>query len=260
VFGNGTTPAFDETDYGLTVGFRWDASRHFDLAPDTLTVGVIGNYTHSDIDVGTNAALAPFFDKTGSVDVDSWSAGAFGLVTDGRRYGLVTVTATMGTPETENFVLGSRGEFDTLGFTASAMSGVLIPVGSSTLDLRGGLTVITASGDDYTDSAGVRFSDAELEEFSGQVSARLFRVVRTEDGSFRPFIQGGLSQRFHYSNDVDVDGVKFSFEDADTSVFARAGVDFDINRSMQAYVSVRGDASESMEAIAAQVGLTFKLD
>jgi outer membrane autotransporter protein len=84
--------------------------------------------------------------------------------------------------------------------------------------------------------------------------------MKTESGSFRPFIQGGLSQRFHYSNEVDVEGVTFDFEDDDTTVFARAGVDFDIDRSLQAYVSVRGDANESLEAIAAQVGLTFKLD
>jgi hypothetical protein len=260
VFGNGMTPAFDETDYGLTVGFRWDGSRYFDLDPNTVTFGVIANYTHTDIDIGTNAALAPFFDETGRADVDSFSAGVFGLVTDGRKYGLVTVTSTLGTPETDNFVMASQAEYDTLGFTASAVTGVLIPLGASTLDLRGGLTFITANGDDYTDSAGVRFSDAELEEFSGQVSARLFRVIKTESGAFRPFIQGGLSQRFHYSNEVDVEGVTFSFEDDDTTVFARAGVDFDIDRSLQAYVSVRGDANESLEAIAAQVGLTFKLD
>ena len=258
--GNGMTPAFDETDVGLTVGLRWDASRHFDLEKSSLTFGLIANYTHTEINLGTNDVLAQFFDKTGSADVDSWSVGTFGLITDGRKYGLLSVTGTFGTPETQNFVLDSTADFNTAGIAVSAMTGVLVPIGGSTLDLRGGFNFIHASADNYTDSAGVRFSDAELNEISGTVSARLFRVVRLENGAFRPFIQGGLTQRLHYSNDVDVDGVTFSFEDADTTVFARAGVDFDIDRYFQAYVAVRGDASSSFEAISAQVGLTFKLD
>jgi hypothetical protein len=258
--GNGLTPAFDETDVGLTVGLRWDASRRFDLEQNSLTFGLIANYTHTDIDVGTNEVLAPFFDKTGSADIDSWSVGTFGLITDGRKYGLLTVTGTFGTPQTENYVLGSTADFSTAGIAVSAMSGVLVPLGGSTLDLRGGFNFIHASADDFVDSAGIRFSDAELEEISGTVSARLFRVVKLDEGSFRPFIQGGLTQRLHYSNEVNVENVTFSFEDADTIVFARAGVDFDIDRYLQAYVAVRGDASESFEAIAAQVGLTFRLD
>jgi hypothetical protein len=260
LLGNGTTPAYDETDYGLTLGVRWDASSHFDLAPNSLTFGVIGNYTHTDLDFGTNAALAPFLDKSGQADVDSWSVGTFGLVTDGRKYGLLTLNATFGSPDTENFALASTAEYNTFGIAASAISGVLIPVGGATLDLRGGLTFISASGDDYTDSAGVHFRDAELEEISGELSARLFQVVRFESGTLRPFIQGGLSQRLHYSNEVEVEGVTFSFEDADTTVFARAGVDFEIDRSLQAYLAVRGDVNESLEAITGQVGLTFKID
>ena len=260
LLGNGTTPAFDETDYGLTLGIRWDASRHFDLAPNTLTFGAIGNYTHTDLDFGTNAALAPYLDKSGKAEVDSWSAGAFGLITDGRKYGLLTLNATFGSPETENFALASTAEYSSFGIAASAMSGVLIPVGRATLDLRGGFTFISASGDDYTDSAGVHYSNAELEEISGEFSARLFQVVKLESGTLRPFIQGGLTQRLHYSNEVEVEGVRFSFDDADTTVFARAGIDFDIGRSLQAYLAVRGDVNESIEAITAQVGLTFKMD
>jgi hypothetical protein len=258
--GNGMTPEFDETDIGLTVGLRWDASHHAGLDRGALTFGLIANYTHTDIDLGTNDVLAEFFDRTGSADVDSVSLGSFGLITDGRKYGLVTVTGTLGAPQTQNFVLGSTADYDTAGIAVSAMGGVLVPMGATTLDLRGGFNFIRAAADDYADSAGVHFSDATLEEITGTVSARLSRQVKLEDGSFRPFIQGGLTQRLHYSNEVDVEGVTFSFDDADTTVFARAGVDFDIDRFLQAYVAVRGDANESLEAVAAQVGLTFKLD
>jgi outer membrane autotransporter protein len=85
-------------------------------------------------------------------------------------------------------------------------------------------------------------------------------VAKFESGTFRPFIQGGLNHRLHYRNEVDVEGVTFSFDDADTIYFARAGIDFDLGRHMQAYVAVRGDVSDSFEAISAQLGVTFKLD
>ena len=126
--------------------------------------------------------------------------------------------------------------------------------------MRGGLNYLHASGDDYTDSIGSHYTDAHMEEFSGSVSARLFSVVRVEAFYVRPFVQGGLNQRFHYENEITIDNATFRFNDADTSVFARAGIDFDVDKSIQAYLSVRGDASEDMRAIAAQVGFTIKLD
>jgi hypothetical protein len=73
-------------------------------------------------------------------------------------------------------------------------------------------------------------------------------------------VQGGLTHRLHYENELKIEAETFAFDDADTSVFARAGIDFDVDQSTQAYVAVRGDASEDFEAIAAQVGVTFKLD
>jgi hypothetical protein len=259
--GGGKTPEFEEVDYGLTLGVRWDASSYFGLDRNTVTFGVMGNYTHTDIEIGTNAALKKYFKETGKADIDSWTLGAYGVVTDGRKYGLLTIAATHGSPSTENFVLSSTADYSTVGIAGSAMSGVLVPVGgNATLDLRGGFNFMSASADDYSDSAGIRFANAELEEISGTVSARLFYVAKFESGTFRPFIQGGLTHRFHYRNEVEVEGVSFAFDDADSSVFARAGIDFDLHRYMQAYLAVRGDHSESREAIAAQVGLTFKLD
>jgi outer membrane autotransporter protein len=76
----------------------------------------------------------------------------------------------------------------------------------------------------------------------------------------RPFVQTGVTQRFAYENELKINGDKFSFDDADTTVFARAGLDFDVGDTTQAYLAVRGDASEDLQSIAAQVGITFKLD
>ena len=255
----GKGPEFDENDYGLTLGTRFDGSDVFGAQKGSVTFGVLGNYTHTDIDVGGLPGF-PGSGKSGSVKIDSWSAGGYGIVTDGSRYGLVTVTGTFGSPSTDNALLPATADYSTFGFAASAMSGVLVPVGGAKLDLRGGLNYLHASSDDFTDSIGSHYTDAHMEEFSGSVSARLFSVVRVEEYSVRPFIQGGVNQRFHYENEITIDNATFHFDDADTSVFARAGIDFDVDKAIQAFLSVRGDASEDMRAIAAQIGFTIKLD
>ena len=257
-YADGKGPGFDEDNYGLTIGTRFDGSTVFGTTPGTVTLGLIGNYTHTDIEVDAPAEFAGL-GNGGSADVDSWSVGGYGLVTDGKKYGILTVTGTFGSPETSSAVIPSAAEFDTYGVAASALVGTLIPVSTTTkFDLRGGVNLVHAQSDDYRDSLGTAFTDGELNEVSGTMSLRLFTVVQTSDYNMRPFVQGGLTHRFHYENELTIDGEEFSFDDADTTVFARAGVDFSIDRSTQAYLAVRGDASEDVESIAAQVGVTFK--
>jgi hypothetical protein len=257
---SGTTPGFDEENYGLTIGTRFDGSQLFSAPAGSVTLGVIANYTHTDIDVGAPSGFPDL--PGGTADVDSWSLGTYGLVTDGQRYGLLTVTGTYGTPETSTTIVQPiSAEFTNFGLATSAMAGVLVPVGADAkLDLRGGLNYVYAQSEDFEDSLGTSFTDGRMEEFSGTVSARLFSVLRSADYTIRPFVQGGLNHRLHYENELKIESETFAFDDADTSVFARAGIDFDVDQSTQAYVAVRGDASEDFEAIAAQVGVTFKLD
>ncbi len=257
---SGKTPSFDEDNYGLTVGTRFDGSEFFGAPERSVTLGLVGNYTRTDITVDAPAAF-PEFSKGGSAKVDSWSVGGYGLVTDGRTYGLLTVTGTYGSPETNSAVVPVSAEFDSFGVSTSAMAGVLVPVGDSTkLDLRGGLNYIRATSDDYRDSLGTLYTDGRMEEFSGSVSARLFTVIQGDAYNLRPFVQGGLTHRFSYENELKINSESFEFDDADTSVFVRAGVDFNIGDATQAYLAVRGDGSEDFVAIAAQVGVTFKLD
>ncbi len=208
----GKGPEFEEDNYGLTVGTRFDGSDLFGTEKGSVTIGVLANYTHTDIDVGAVPNVPGNF-KSGSVSIDSWSVGGYGMVTDGRYYGLVTVTGTFGSPEAENALLPATAETNTFGFAASAMSGVLVPVGGAKLDLRGGLNYLHSSSDDFTDSVGSRFTDARMEEFSGTLSARLFSVMRVDDYNVRPFVQGGVNYRFHYENEITVDNATFAFDE-----------------------------------------------
>jgi outer membrane autotransporter protein len=257
---SGKTSEFDEENYGLTIGTRFDGSQHFGAPAGSVTLGIIANYTHTDIDVGAPSGFPDL--SGGTAEVDSWSLGTYGLVTDGQRYGLVTVTGTYGTPETSTTIVAPvSAEFSNFGLATSAMAGVLVPVGASAkLDLRGGLNYVYAESEDFEDSLGTSFTDGRMEEFSGTMSARLFSVLSGADYTIRPFVQGGLTHRLHYENELKIEAETFAFDDADTSVFARAGIDFEVSQSTQAYLAVRGDASEDFEAIAAQVGVTFKLD
>lgn len=258
---SGSTPGFEEESYGLTLGGRFDGSEFFGAAPNSVTIGIIGNYTHTDIDIDAPAGF-PGLSSGGSAEVDSWSVGTFGLVTDGARYGLLTVTGTFGSPETQTDIVGPvDAEFNNYAIATAAIAGVLIPVGGATqIDLRGGLEYIYSQSNDFEDSIGVQFTDASSQELAGTFSARLFSVIKADGYDLRPFVQAGLSHRFYYENELKVDGVAFAFDDADTTVFGRVGVDFAVSQSAQAYVAVRGDVSEDSEAIAAQVGLTFRLD
>jgi outer membrane autotransporter protein len=255
---SGTTPGFEEENYGLTIGGRFDGSGLFGASPGSLTLGVIGNYTRTEIDI--DAPLAGL--SGGSATVDSWSVGTFGLVTDGTRYGLVSVTGTFGSPETETEIVGPvSAAFNNYAVATSAVVGVLVPVGGSVrLDLRGGLDYVYTRSDDFEDSIGVEYTDAQMQDLSAGASARLFSIIKTDGYDIRPFVQAGVSHRLHYENELKVDGIAFAFDEAETSFFGRAGVDFSLSQSTQAYLAVRGDASEDFEAIAAQFGLTFKLD
>jgi outer membrane autotransporter protein len=255
---SGSTPGFEEENYGLTIGGRFDGSEFFGASPNSVTLGLLGNYTRTEIDI--DAPLAGL--SGGSATVDSWSVGTFGLVTDGTRYGLLSVTGTFGSPETETEIVGPiSAAFNNYAVATSAVVGVLVPLGGSVrLDLRGGLDYVYARSEDFEDSLGVDYTDGRTQEFAGSASARLFSVIKADGYDVRPFVQAGVSHRFHYENELKVDGIAFSFDEADTSLFGRAGVDFSLSQSTQAYLAVRGDASEDFEAIAAQFGLTFKLD
>ena len=112
---DGKTPGFDEQNYGLTVAGRFDGSDILGATPHSVTLGVLANYTHTDIDVD-----GPGGGSGGSADIDSWSVGGYGLVTDGGKYGLVTVVGTFGSPKTTNNVIPAEAEFNNFGFATSA--------------------------------------------------------------------------------------------------------------------------------------------
>ncbi len=259
---SGRTAGFDAVSYGFTTGVRTDASDLFGLDKGRVTYGFFGNFTHTDVDTGVSDALQGLgLNRGGEASVDSWSAGGFALVTAKAFYGLAVITGTFGQSEVTNFLIGSGSEFDSVGFSTSAVGGWLAPVGKTAkLDISGRLTYAASDIDDYKDSGGVVYHDTSLDDVSVTASARLFDSIPGSWATYRPFIQTGVTHRIDHTNEIKVDGVKFEFDDADTTVFGRIGVDFEVQRTVQAYIALRGDVSEDAEAVAGQVGVTFRLD
>jgi Autotransporter beta-domain len=256
------TLAFDSLDAGITLGMRFEASKIANLPPDHLTFGVFGNYTNSDVDFEPDAVLRDFgFRNAGDGNVDSGSGGAYTLLTNGRLYGLVLASGEFGSASVHDSILNTRSNFDTRGFASSLIGGIVVPVGAvAKIDFRGSLNYLICRADDFTDSANIQYRDGKLETSSGALSVRLFTAWQRGQTVFRPFVQGGVDERFDYDNEIQVEGVNFSFEEGDTTLFGRVGLDFDVGDYTQAYAAFRADHNEDFDTIAGQIGLTVKLN
>jgi len=258
----GRTPGFESLDAGITLGVRIDASKAVNLPTDSLTLGLFGNYTNSDIDVDSNAVLREFgFKNAGDATLNSGSGGGYGLLTNGKIYGLALASGEFGKATVNDGIFHSHTDFDTSGFASALFGGVVLPAGPvAKLDFRGGLNYLTARAEDHTGFGEIRFSDGRIDQFSGTLSARLFAALNYGRTVVRPFVQGGVDYRFHYENEVDIEAVDFSFDEGRTTLFGRVGIDFDIGDRTQIYLAFRADHNDDFDTVAGQAGLTFKLN
>jgi hypothetical protein len=259
---NGRSPRFDTLDVGGTLGLRYDASRWANLSRDTLTLGVYGNYTNSDIEFKPTRFLKELgYSRIGTADVDGGTVGGYALATNGFLYGLALGSGQFGSASVRNHTLDSRGSFDTSGASAALLAGRIIPLSPrASFDLRGGLNYVHAQSDSFTDTAGIHFGDGRLDDFEGTVSGRVFTSYFYGQTVIRPFIQGGVDYSFAYENRIKVEGVKVSFDQSPTTLFGRAGLDFDIRNDVQGYISFRADHNDDFDTQAGEVGLTIKLN
>ena len=198
----------------------------------------------------------------GDASLNSGSGGGYALLTNGALYALAIGSGQFGRASANDAVLNSHGSFDTSGFSTSLLSGVVVPAwANAKLDLRGGLNYLTTTADNHTNSAGVSFGEGHINEFTGDVSARLFTAMRYSNNTIvRPFLQGGVDYRFDYENEIEVENVRFSLDEGRTTLFGRLGLDFDYKDCVQAYLALRGDHNEDFDTVSGQLGLTIKLN
>ena len=104
---------------------------------------------------------------------------------------------------------GGRGSTDYQDYTISGGVGHVFTLGVQgnaryLLDVNGGLLYAHYTRDGLTDTAGVRYSDANTEEFAGKVEAKLAVQVQQGSDVWTPYVKAGIKQRFDYSSSVTV--------------------------------------------------------
>ncbi len=259
----GTTLEVRTNERSEMPGILWDASTLAGLRPGTLHFGVNAGIAESDLDVRANSVLRSLgLTQAGAGHLKSWSAGGFALLTTRAWYTGAAAGGSWGRAETDNFVTGARSDYDGSSFTSSLFAGTILPITADDvrLDLRATLGYQRTVGEAHSDTAGITYSDHTVETFDGSLSARLFGVVRLPSFTLRPYAQAGVVHRFHYLNELQIQGVDFSFDDADTSVFFAGGLDFDINSTLQLSAGVRHDHSPDYDSLTGRIGVLLKLN
>ncbi len=259
----GTTLEVRTNERSEMPGILWDASTLAGLRPGTLHFGVNAGIAESDLDVRANSVLRSLgLTQAGAGHLKSWSAGGFALLTTRAWYTGAAAGGSWGRAETDNFVTGARSDYDGSSFTSSLFAGTILPITAddARLDLRATLGYQRTVGEAHSDTAGITYSDHTVETFDGSLSARLFGVVRLPSFTLRPYAQAGVVHRFHYLNELQIQGVDFSFDDADTSVFFAGGLDFDINSTLQLSAGVRHDHSPDYDSLTGRIGVLLKLN
>ena len=254
---DGRAPGFDATSYGFTPALRWDASGLFGLPKGKVAMGVFGNYTHSDIDIKTSDILQ----VANKLKADNWSAGGFAMATTGKIYVSGVVMGSFGSADAVGQLLDTGHKIDTSGFSSAVTAGLLVPVsGNTKLDFSAKLNYANSATDNFVDHLSYSYTDSRVADLDGTLAAKLFTVIPDQNQTWRPFIQGGVTQRFFNTNEIKLEGCKFAFTDDDTTFFGRGGVDLEMGHSLQGFVAVRGDLNSDVSVVSGQAGLTWKLN
>jgi hypothetical protein len=243
-------------------GVLWDASSAFGLKRGTLHLGFTGGPTETDTQIKASAMLRDAgVARAGAVKLTSWSAGAFSLVTSEGWYAGSAFGGAWGRTESRDFVLGSASEYDTSTFVAAGLVGTIVPLTETTrFDLRATLTYQRTVGEAHFDTLGISYGDHTIEGANAVASGRLFGIFQLGDATIRPFLQAGVTHHLSYDNTLTIDGVAFSLDQADTSLFLATGLDFEMSKTLQFSLGVRQDFSGDTDAFAGRFGLSARLN
>jgi outer membrane autotransporter protein len=139
--------------------------------------------------------------------------------------------------------------------------GSIVPLTETVrFDLRGTLAYQRTVGEAHADSLGIVYGDHVIEAADAILAARLLGVYQSGDWTIRPFLQAGVTHHLRYNNQLEISDVAFRLHEADTSVFAAAGLDFEINKALQLSVGLRQDYSDDYESVTGRLGFSARLN
>ncbi|NJO32550.1 MAG: hypothetical protein HC869_04850 [Rhodospirillales bacterium] len=258
----GASLPFQTLERAQLPGVLWDASSAFGLKKGTLHMGLSGGAAATDTQVKANAALRDSgIGRAGTTRLQSWSVGGFSLLTTDKWYAGSAFGGSWGHTESQNFVLGSDSDYDTSTFVAAGFVGSIVPLTDTLrLDVRGTLSYQRTVGDAHVDSLGVVYGDHVISAADAVLSGRLFGVFRQDGLTIRPFIQGGIAHHLSYGNNLEIDGIAYTLQEADTTIFAATGLDFEIDRTLQLSVGVRRDHSSDSDGVTGRFGFSLRLN
>lgn len=258
----GTAPSLRSVDKVNLPGVLWDASSSFGLRRGMLHVGVVGGVAESDVKIASNGYLRDAgIAQAGAAHLTSWSLGGFALVTTGSWYTAAALGGSWGRSEVDNLLLGATSDYRTSGFTSAWILGTIVPITSTIrFDLRGSLGYQHTVGESHVDTLGIGYGEHVVETVNGSLSGRVFGVLRQDSVTIRPYLQAGLAHRFHQHNALQVEGVGFTFDDADTSMFAATGIDLEVGESLQLTIGGRRDHSADFDSLSARFGVALRLN
>jgi outer membrane autotransporter protein len=224
-------------------------------------IGISAGVSESQLDIRGDSTLRGLgITDVGSANIRAWSVGGFALLTTRAWYVGTAAGGSWGKAQTENAVIGAESDFDGSSLTSSLFVGTIVPLPQDLrIDVRGTLGYHRTQGDAHHDTLGIAYGEHVLEHLSGTLSARLFTVIPAGAHTLRPYVQAGVTHRFYYANDVNIQGVDFSFDDADTSLFAAGGIDLEINDWLQLSAGVRQDHSPDYDYVSGRFGVLLKL-
>jgi hypothetical protein len=258
----GSTLPFQTMERTQLPGVLWDASSAFGFKKGTFHMGFSGGATESDTQIKASAALRDAgIERAGSNRMRAWSVSSFSLLTMEKWYAGSAFGSAWGRTESQNFVLGSDSDYDTSTFVAAGFVGTIIPLTEAArFDVRGTLSYQRTVGEAHADSLGLAYSDHTIAAADAMLSARLFGIFRHDGMTIRPFIQAGITHHLSYNNHLEIDGVAFTMQEADTTIFTATGLDFEIDRTLQVSVGVRHEQSPDAESVTGRFGLSLRLN
>ena len=258
----GSTLPIHSSDSSLMPGVLVDASSLVGLRRGAFHVGISGGVSESELEIRGDSTLRQLgITEAGSASIRAWSLGGFALLTTRAWYAGAAAGGSWGEAKTENTVLGAKSAYDGSSMTSSLFVGSIASLTQDLrLDVRGTLGYHYTQGDAHHDTLGVAYGEHTIEHVNGTVSARLFTVIPAGAFTLRPYLQAGVMHRFHYANDLQIQSIDFTFDDADTSLFAAGGIDLEISDWLQLSAGVRHDQSADYDYLSGRFGILVKLN
>ncbi len=282
-------PDHEDTDFTVTLSFSYDVGRRRlggrkDVAPRRSKfwqIGGFAGYQTLETELGNTIFTAGLgLGGAGSARNNAVLVGGYSLMAWKQFYTFSTISGTFGQTEDFNAALAATSKYDTDGYVSSTAIGYVMTLGQRRgakdggrdrnlkLDARAELSHSKHLGRAHVNSAGFRIGESRVESLTGGLSLSLFSEIRKGNAIVKPYIKGGIQQRFDHDNTVfiptqiiqgnTINGTEVSFDEEDTFVLVEGGVSIARKKGSlngSAFYQGSGDA----DVVGGRIGYNLRL-